>query len=591
MSDPEPFDIRDPLPTGTDAARGQRRHRQDLDHRRAGHPLRRRGRRPARADAGRHLRPRGQPGAARAGARPAGRGRAGAERRPARLLPTVPTPTWSTCCWTATTSERRLRAPPGGRGAGRLRRRDHRDHPPVLLDGARLARRRRRHRLPGPAGRGPRRPGRARSSTTSTCARSRFDEDGPAFTYAEALAIARAAVGDPQARLEPDGRGPHARRPAAGSRSRSAVRDEMDRRKRRLGILSYDDLLSQLADALERRRRARRATRMRQRWQIVLVDEFQDTDPVQWQVLDRAFTGHATMVLIGDPKQAIYAFRGGDVTTYLAGRRAPPRPSRRCRSTGAATPPLLDGVPGAARAAPRSATTGSWSATSSAHHGESRLVGAPRAAPFRLRVVRREHVRQARRGAAARSAQVRPHIARDLALDVRALLASGATFDGRPIAAARRRGHQLPPRRPRRRPGGAARRSACPAVIAGGGSVFATPAAVEWLTLLEALEQPHRSARVRSAALTCFFGHTAARARRAAATTSPTRSPSRCAPGSSCSRSRGIAAVLEAATAAGLPGAGARRGRRRAAAHRPAPHRRGAARGRRSPSGTAWSRC
>ena len=56
-------------------------------------------------------------------------------------------------------------------------------------------------------------------------------------------------------------------------------------------------------------------------------------------------------------------------------------------------------------------------------------------------------------------------------------------------------------------------------MIAGGGSVFATPAAVEWLTLLEALEQPHRSARVRAAALTCFFGHTAARARRAAATT------------------------------------------------------------------------
>ena len=60
---------------------------------------------------------------------------------------------------------------------------------------------------------------------------------------------------------------------------------------------------------------------MRQRWRIVLVDEFQDTDPVQWQVLDRAFSGHATMVLIGDPKQAIYAFRGGDVVTYLAGRR------------------------------------------------------------------------------------------------------------------------------------------------------------------------------------------------------------------------------------------------------------------------------
>ena len=49
----------------------------------------------------------------------------------------------------------------------------------------------------------------------------------------------------------------------------------------------------------------------------MLVDEFQDTDPVQWEVLERAFVGAATVVLVGDPKQAIYAFRGGDVFTYL----------------------------------------------------------------------------------------------------------------------------------------------------------------------------------------------------------------------------------------------------------------------------------
>ena len=57
--------------------------------------------------------------------------------------------------------------------------------------------------------------------------------------------------------------------------------------------------------------------RMRQRWPIVMVDEFQDTDPVQWQVIDRAFSGRSTLILIGDPKQAIYAFRGGDIVTYL----------------------------------------------------------------------------------------------------------------------------------------------------------------------------------------------------------------------------------------------------------------------------------
>ena len=60
---------------------------------------------------------------------------------------------------------------------------------------------------------------------------------------------------------------------------------------------------------------------MRNRWRIVLVDEFQDTDPVQWQILERAFHGPSTLILIGDPKQAIYGFRGGDVDTYLRASR------------------------------------------------------------------------------------------------------------------------------------------------------------------------------------------------------------------------------------------------------------------------------
>lgn len=331
-----------------------------------------------------------------------------------------------------------------------------------------------------------------------------FGDGPPAFDLAEALAIARAAVGDPQATLEP---ADEDRTTPAGRRVSFArtVRDELDRRKRRLGILSYDDLLSQLADALEQPESAA-AQRMRARWRIVLVDEFQDTDPVQWDVLDRAFSGHATMVLIGDPKQAIYAFRGGDVTTYL--RAAETATTRQTlavnrRSDG----PLLDAFQallagaelGDERIVVRDVT---------AHHRESRLQGAPAPHPFRLRVVRRDTF--GRRGSSTLTVgQIRPHVATDLALDVRRLLASGATWCGEPI-------------RPRdvavisyRHADLAAVREALleagvPAVIAGGGSVFATPAAVEWLTLLEALEQPHRSTRVRSAALTCFFGHTAA---------------------------------------------------------------------------------
>jgi exodeoxyribonuclease V beta subunit len=330
-----------------------------------------------------------------------------------------------------------------------------------------------------------------------------FDAGGPVFTHAEALAIARDAVGDPQARLEPadeDRSTPVGRRVSFAD----AVRTELDRRKRRLGILSYDDLLSQLKDALADPDGAA-AQRMRQRWSIVLVDEFQDTDPVQWQVLDRAFTGHATMVLIGDPKQAIYAFRGGDVTTYLQAAETA-QVKQTLSVNWRSDQPLLDSfqrlLAGAALGDDRIVVR-----DVEAHHDESRLVGAPAPAPFRVRVVRRAEF--GRRGSTMLTVgQVRPHVAKDLALDVRRLLASGATFEGEPI-------------RPRdvavisyRHADLAAVREALlevgvPAVIAGGGSVFATPAAVEWLTLLEALEQPHRSARVRSAALTCFLGRTA----------------------------------------------------------------------------------
>ncbi|HEU5037959.1 MAG TPA: UvrD-helicase domain-containing protein [Nocardioides sp.] len=373
-----------------------------------------------------------------------------------------------------------------------------------------------------------------------------FDEDGPAFTHTEALAIARAAVGDPQARLEPAGED---RTTPAGRRVSfaDAVRTELDRRKRRLGILSYDDLLHQLADAL-RDEDGAAAQRMRARWSIVLVDEFQDTDPVQWQVLDRAFSGHATMVLIGDPKQAIYAFRGGDVTTYL--QAAETATTKQTLSVNwRSDAPLLDSfqrlLAGAALGDERIVVR-----DVEAHHGESRLTGAPAASPFRVRVVRRDAFRRSG-NAMLTVGQVRPHVARDLALDVRRLLASGATYCGEPvrprdIAVISYRHADLADVRE------ALRAEGVPAVIAGGGSVFATPAAVEWLTLLEALEQPHRSARVRSAALTCFLGHTAAELdARGDDLTDEVADTLR--GWVELFTHRGIAAVLEAANVAGLP--------------------------------------
>ncbi|MCD4532838.1 UvrD-helicase domain-containing protein [Nocardioides sp. cx-169] len=373
-----------------------------------------------------------------------------------------------------------------------------------------------------------------------------FSEDRPAFSHTEAMAIARAVVRDPQAHLEPAA---DDRATPAGRRVSFAlkVREELEVRKRRLGILSYDDLLEQLAQALEPADSPARV-RMRERWRVVLVDEFQDTDPVQWQVLDRAFTGVATMVLIGDPKQAIYAFRGGDVTTYLAAAAtATTRQTlgvNRRTDAGLLTASqrlLLGAELGDDRIVVRPVE---------AHYDESRLTGAPSSSPFRLRVVRRDTFGRGANATLA-VADVRPHIARDLALDVRRLLAAGATFAGRPLEPADvavicyRHADLAESQR-------ALHAVGVPAVIAGGGSVFATPAAVEWLTLLEALEQPHRSPRVRAAALTCFLGRTAAELDQGGDALTDELSEILRGWVELVPR-RGIAAVMEAASAGGLP--------------------------------------
>ena len=366
----------------------------------------------------------------------------------------------------------------------------------------------------------------------------------PAFGYREALAIARRVVDDPQAAIVPV----DSADPASAIRARFAlgVRRELDARKRRLGILSYDDLLTQLADALEQPD-SPACARMRQRWSVVMVDEFQDTDPVQWAVLDRAFSGHARMVLIGDPKQAIYAFRGGDVQTYLrASKTAQTHQTLSVNRRSDA--PLVDSL----AALLGGASLGEDIAVLpvEAFHDTSRLEGAPNGAPVRLRVLQREQFGKS--GTANLFVgDVRPYIATDLARDVATLLASGAMWCGRPlqrsdvaVIAATHRDLELVRE--------ALAALGIPAVAAGGGSVFATPAAAEWLQLLEALEQPHRADRVRAAALTAFVGMTAVEldAKGDVATDDLSE---RMRGWADLLTTRGVAAVVEAANAGGMP--------------------------------------
>ena len=104
-------------------------------------------------------------------------------------------------------------------------------------------------------------------------------------------------------------------RVAFAMRARLHVENELQRR----GLLSYDAMLSRLAERVGKEgAEGPLAAALRARFDVALVDEFQDTDAAQWQLLDAVFRHpERRLLLIGDPKQAIYSFRGADVHVYL----------------------------------------------------------------------------------------------------------------------------------------------------------------------------------------------------------------------------------------------------------------------------------
>lgn len=372
------------------------------------------------------------------------------------------------------------------------------------------------------------------------------DEAAPIFGLSEARAIAADVVDNPQARIVPsDPRpgSPESRR----VRFAHAVRAEMDLRMRRQGLLGYDDLLSRLADALATDDSPARE-RMQQRWKVVLVDEFQDTDPVQWAVLHRAFSGVATLILIGDPKQAIYAFRGGDIVTYLdAAATATTRQTlaRNHRSDEALLTPLQAVLEGA-----RLGEEGIVVHHVDSAHPGTRLEGSPAAAPFRVRVLDRATLNW-RADRLPPVAKIRPLIAADVAEEIAALLASGATFDGEPVrpgqvAVLAHTSRQLQYVRD------ALQKKKIPAVLAESGSVVETRAAYDWLTFLMAMDAPHRTGLVRAAALTDLLGGYTAEALDAGGDALTDALAGRLRRHGELFASRGLAAVMAMIDAEGL---------------------------------------
>ncbi len=333
------------------------------------------------------------------------------------------------------------------------------------------------------------------------------------------LDLAATVAGNPDAQVVPD---PDAVAGEARLRAElvAEVAQRYARRKRRAGVLGYDDLLTRLRDALaDPDQGAAAAATLRRRYRVALVDEFQDTDPVQWDILRRAFGENgddATLVMIGDPKQAIYAFRGADVYAYLdavaaASTRATLDTNWRSDAPLiAAYDVLFDGVTfghdGIAYRSVRAAP----------EHDRPRLALGDGSAPtpLRVRCLRRDHGLRDSQGDIGADV-ARNRIAADVTVETVRLLDAGAGIVERD-----RDGAASEPR-----PFGAGdlavlvrtnaeanlvqrclTEAGVPAIINGVGSVFLTPAAAEWRRLLEALERPTSVGRVRAAALTSFLG-------------------------------------------------------------------------------------
>jgi exodeoxyribonuclease V beta subunit len=292
-------------------------------------------------------------------------------------------------------------------------------------------------------------------------------------------------------------------------------------RRREAGTLSFDDVLTELRRAIEGPGGRAVLAGLRSRFGVALIDEFQDTDPVQWSIFEAAFGDPASttaLVLVGDPKQAIYSFRGANVATYVAAL-ADPATDRRSlevnrRSDGGLLRALevlfADATFGtdAIRFAPV------MPAPDLEHRSLLRTDGAPWP-PLTLHMATGPDIARKHANGVIVDDAVRA-IAEDLVAHVIALLdgacmpdplqPAGGTRALRPsdIAVLVRRNDEAAQFQ------AALRRAGVPAVLVRGTSVLESEAAMHWRWLLEALLRPTDPRRARTMAISWFGGWGAA---------------------------------------------------------------------------------
>jgi exodeoxyribonuclease V beta subunit len=285
------------------------------------------------------------------------------------------------------------------------------------------------------------------------------------------------------------------------------ARREIPRHKARLNVLTYDDLLTRLRDALKSELGETLAKALGAQYRAALIDEFQDTDPVQYEIFRRVFAGgQHYLFFIADPKQAIYGFRGADVFTYLcaAGEAsvrytldANFRSEKRLLEAinmlfgNVDRPFLIEGI-----------EYRPVSPAQKSREGFAELVEATSDGPLRFRFLRSA-------GKPFNQGEAELEISRAVAADIARLRASGAQLANRPLkfgdmAILVRSNAQAANLQ------NVLRARGIKSVLKAEESVFKTDEARETLRLLEAVLEPGRDKLLRTALATSLVGLNAA---------------------------------------------------------------------------------
>jgi exodeoxyribonuclease V beta subunit len=320
---------------------------------------------------------------------------------------------------------------------------------------------------------------------------------------------------------------PHVTDETAGNDERlmaSLVHDvlrEMVDRRRLAGTRSFNDLLTDLRDALSGAGSDAAVQAIRERYKVALIDEFQDTDGVQWDIFNLLFgaaDSGSSLILVGDPKQAIYAFRGANVHTFLTAVSSSDLTRRSLDTNWRSDGAVLDSL----RVLLEGATFGddsiSFTPTRVAPlHAPQRMTDADgRDLPaLSLRLALGHDIeRNTARPFDVKVESGRKAIYRDMAAQIRELL-GGARLPGEPGEDRPVRPSDIAVLVRTRKEAAAAQRElldqGVPAVLARGESVLDSPAADQWRWLLWALSRPSDPGRARAFALTWFGGWSAER--------------------------------------------------------------------------------